>query len=123
VPLPCCERCPEVRFFALITNYVPVSLSFWSDLVLKCVQKSALAVSADFQGFLNGIWRSAEPTWPPNSSIQHPEVSSLCRKIALRYLKAYMGVARVIRFSFSVSSTTRWSPSFYSIVATGNSPP
>jgi hypothetical protein len=39
------------------------------------------AVSANFQGFLDGIWQSAEPKWMPTSSIQH----HFAKKIALRY--------------------------------------
>ena len=35
----------------------------------------------------------------------------------------YTGMARVSRFTVSVSSTSCWNPSLSSIVATGNSPP
>jgi hypothetical protein len=34
-----------------------------------------------------------------------------------------MDIARVIRFTVSVSSTSSWNPSFSSMVATGNNPP
>jgi hypothetical protein len=35
----------------------------------------------------------------------------------------YIGIARVARFTVSISSTTCWNPNFSNIAATGNNPP
>ena len=68
---------------------------FRLSVVLRCVQKFGIAVFADFQCSLDGIWQSAEPTPAPNSSFSTLKVASLCRNIALRYLRAFYGPVTV----------------------------